>query len=635
VSRRAAGRREVGIAARLCDPPPTEAVGNAQARRSAYGLSVGRRQLLLACCLVVAAVLLRVDGISQPSLSARELHNALLAREYYLGAGNGLPAWKTHVLTELRRSVQPVEPPVLDHVAAWSFRLTGGENLWFPRLISALFWVLGGVFLCLIGLRLTSQEGVLVALALYLFWPYGVVMSRIYMPDPALVSLLLGAALAVIRYWERPGRGRLAAAASAAGIATAVKPGVAFPFLVSLFVALAVCERALRSTLVSGRLLLFAAVAAAPSAAYYVYGTYVRHFLESEGAAGERLQPQLLTHAGFWKGWWARLAEVLVFPQHQRALTLLPLAAALAGLALARKRRARAILAGLGLGYLVYAVAFAAYTASHPYYALPLLPILALAIGTLVGSLLERSGFTQTAVLNATAAILVLVVAAGAYKSRPAAPDRQAIADYRRIGALTRHTTQAVIVDERLRSSAMYWGWVVGHYWYPPTPGQDLPSAGYPFPPWIDPVRAEYLIVVGAGELRGERRLEVFTRNLPVIARNDRFAVFDLRGGRAVDAAEPAVEVEQALRGRIGAARLRPALRDVVRDARRSREFVAERPRFDAPADAAEGGDSERSTRADRWFAARAGKGHQPLVSEEPVTSWSDPSRRDKSLQEG
>jgi hypothetical protein len=131
----------------------------------------------------------------------------------------------------------------------------------------------------------------------------------------------------------------------------------------------------------------------------------------------------------------------------------------------------------------------------------------------------------------------VLIAAVGTYKSRPAVPDRAAIADYRRIGALTGHTTRAVIVDERLRAPAMYWGWIVGHYWYPPTPAQDLPATGNPFPSRIDAPQATYVIVVGPGELRTERRLRSLTRDLPVVASTGRYVVFDARGGRLPRAA--------------------------------------------------------------------------------------------------
>jgi 4-amino-4-deoxy-L-arabinose transferase-like glycosyltransferase len=396
--------------------------------------------------------------------------------------------------------------------------------------------VLASVFLYLIASRITRREGALVAAALYLFWPYGVLMSRFYMPDPAMVAFLLAGALAVIRYWEQPSGRRFVVAAGVAAAATFIKPGVALVFLAALFAVLAFSQRARARTIVS-RLLLFIAVAAAPTAGYFVYGSYIRHFLEAEGDAGKRIQPHLLTTGWFWRGWWEMISIVLPFPQTQRELALIPLAAALAGLIVTGRKPARAIIAGLALGYVVYALAFAAYTASHPYYALPLIPILAIAIGAFVGYLLERLGGPAPRPLQVAAALIVLIAAVGAYKSRPSGPDRTAIADYRRIGALTGHTTDAIILDERLRAPAMYWGWIVGHYWYPPTPAQDLPASGDPFPAWIDAARATYVIVVGPGELRTERRLQSLTRGLPLVASTGRYAVFDARGGRLARAA--------------------------------------------------------------------------------------------------
>ena len=425
-------------------------------------LLVGRRHLLLAACLLAGALLVRLDGIARPSVSTREMHNALLAREYYFGTGAGLPLWKQRVLAELRQSVQPVEPPVLDHFAALEYRIIGGEHLWAPRLISALLWVLGGVFLYRIALRVTSGAGALVAVALYLYWPYGVVMSRLYFPDPMMIALVLAGALTIIRYWELESRGRLAAASGVAALATAVKPGIALVFLVALFAAIAASRGSLRDALLRGRLPLFVAVAAAPTLAYYVYGSYVRHFLASEGNAGGRLQPHLVTSAHFWRGWWAQLSTVLVFPQHQRVVAVIPLVAAVAGLIVIRSVRGRAIVGGLAIGYVAYAFAFAGFTADNAYYALPLIPVLALAIGALVGFAIERSTARARDSFVVVVATVLAIVAVGSYKSLPAAGNPSAIADYRRIGQLTRHTTRAIIVDERLRAPAMYWGWIVG-----------------------------------------------------------------------------------------------------------------------------------------------------------------------------
>jgi hypothetical protein len=230
---------------------------------------------------------------------------------------------------------------------------------------------------------------------------------------------------------------------------------------------------------------------------------------------------------------------VLPFPQRQAYLALVPLAAGLAGVLVARVGLPRATLVGLGLGYVAFAFTFTAHVASHPYYSLPLIPILALSIGTFAGFLvewLERRRAARVIVL----ASFALAACVAAYKAHVVvttpAPAQQ-IAEYQRIGKVTRHTTRALYVDLRLRSPISYWGWMVGHYWYPPTPSQDLPLSGDPFPAWVDPADVSFL-VVDLAELSTEPRLR-FTRDLPLVERTSHFAIFDVRGGRAVEAERP------------------------------------------------------------------------------------------------
>src|SRR5712691_1119083 len=157
--------------------------------------------LILIGCLLVSALALRVDGITRPSVAARELYGALLSRQYYYGDGSGLTPAKQEVVRRLGTVFNPIEPPVLNLVSAAGFHLFGGESLWLPRLLSSLMWVVGGIFLYLIATRITTRGGALVALTLYLFWPFGVWISRRGMPDALLVALLLAASLTVIRYW--------------------------------------------------------------------------------------------------------------------------------------------------------------------------------------------------------------------------------------------------------------------------------------------------------------------------------------------------------------------------------------------------------------------------------------------------
>jgi 4-amino-4-deoxy-L-arabinose transferase-like glycosyltransferase len=497
-----------------------------RSRASGAGILIG--------VLLITAFVIRLDGITTPSVESRELHNALIARQLFYGDGAGLPAWKQQVLRELGEVVRPIEPPVLDLVAAAGFRLAGGEELWIPRLVSLALWILGGVFLYLIARRLATGPGALVALALYLFWPFGAFISRLYMPDSMMIALLLAGALAVIRYWERPSFGRLLAAGIVSGAATAAKPGVAIIFLLALFIALALSRRAFVETVARARLPLFAVLAILPTGLYYIYGAYLRDFLsgQSEG----RLDPSLVATAWFWRGWWEMISIVLPFPQRQAYLALVPLAAGLAGVLVARGGLPRATLVGLGVGYVAYAFTFTSHVPSHHYYSLPLIPILALSIGTLAGFLVERLD-RRPAARAALLAFLALTVGVAAFKAHAVVtppPPTHEIAEYQRIGKITRHTTRALYVDVRLRSPISYWGWMVGRYWYSPTPSQDLPLSGDPFPSWVNPAAVSFL-VVDLAELSTEPRLRAFTRDLPVVARTSDYAIFDVRGGRAIE----------------------------------------------------------------------------------------------------
>jgi hypothetical protein len=62
------------------------------------------------------------------------------------------------------------------------------------------------------------------------------------------------------------------------------------------------------------------------------------------------MQLDLFTTRWFWSGWWEMLSTVLPFPQHQRALALVPLAPAIAGFAAGGRKPPRPILVGLAVG---------------------------------------------------------------------------------------------------------------------------------------------------------------------------------------------------------------------------------------------------------------------------------------------
>ena len=493
--------------------------GTPRARHGHGGLGSGV-YLLLAVLLLGSALALRLAGIDQPSIEQRETQSALLARRWSVDR-ESLSEPERRVIAVVDEEIRPIEPPILDAIAATAFRVSGDESFWFPRLVSACFWIAGGVFLLLVARRLTTAGGALVALALYLVWPYAVWHSRLFMPDSLLVCSLLAASWTVMRYWERPSTRRLTAAAGASSFATLVKPGVAFLFLLALFASLALSHGELRRSL-RGPLPLFAVAAALAAALYGVWGLYLTDVIW-EGADDSRFETGLLLERTFWSGWWDVVSYLLRFPQPQEGLALLAIALGLAGIAVAPRGTPRATLVGLAAGYVLFALAFANYTSTHPYYSLPLIPILALSIGVLAGRVLEA--VRDRRVLRAALiAVVVAVVAAGVQKSYSTLtpePPEDRIAAYRQIGELTHHTTRSIIVDRQLGTPAMYWGWIVTKAW-------EIDYAQEP-PPWIEADKADYLIVVDTDALERHDGLRSFARGRPVVARTDAFVVFDLR----------------------------------------------------------------------------------------------------------
>ena len=229
------------------------------------------------------------------------------------------------------------------------------------------------------------------------------------------------------------------------------------------------------------------------------------------------------------------ISSALPFPEQQRALAFVPLAAGVAGIVVARRGIVRAVLVGLSLGYVVFGLVFTLHISTHSYYSLPLVAILSLGIATLAGFLLDRSSAVVRVVLVGVFAVALGGVVYKDSRVLVGENPRQAIADYRRIGELTHHTTRALVIDQYLISPICYWGWMVGRYWYEPSPAVDLGPASDRSRLRVPAGegRFDYLVVMQVRELLSEPRLRQFTISLPVVARTPRYAIFDLRGRRA------------------------------------------------------------------------------------------------------
>jgi 4-amino-4-deoxy-L-arabinose transferase-like glycosyltransferase len=154
--------------------------------------------LLALGILSAAGFCLRLYRIGEPLFDfspVRQYHSALLARGFY--------EW---LLTGNLETLPPdgvIEPPILELLASLTYAIIGGEHLWIPRLMSAVFWTVGGVFLYLVARKMVSPTASLFAVAFYLLDPAVVLPSRAFMPDPLMIMLLVMSVYSVVGYHEQ------------------------------------------------------------------------------------------------------------------------------------------------------------------------------------------------------------------------------------------------------------------------------------------------------------------------------------------------------------------------------------------------------------------------------------------------
>ena len=237
--------------------------------------------------LFVTAFCLRLYGIEKPPMDLnpmRQYHGAILAR--------GLYEW---LLTGNLTTLPPdgiIEPPILELMSSFAYFLLGAEHLWIPRIFSALFWTVGGVFLYLTARKIVSSGAAVFAVCFYLFNPFSLLASRAIMPDPLMVMVLIIGIYTIVRYHEQPSARTLLVAALASSVAVFVKPGFCLFQLFGAFVSLSVYRRGIRRTVLGSDLLLFAVLTIAPTGLYYLYATFVAGYFQ--GQVERKIVPELV-----------------------------------------------------------------------------------------------------------------------------------------------------------------------------------------------------------------------------------------------------------------------------------------------------------------------------------------------------
>jgi 4-amino-4-deoxy-L-arabinose transferase-like glycosyltransferase len=371
---------------------------------------IWQRLAVLALLLVGLAV--RWMDLTDPPLDihpTRQLHSALMARGMYYATVTDAPAWQVELAIEQGKREAVIEPPVMETLTAWLYRLAGGEKVWLARLLSSFFWVIAGLAVFGLAARMTGTAGGLTALGFYLLQTYGVLASRTFQPDPLMVALIAAALWAFYAWLESPGWRRAAAAGLFCGTAIFIKNVSVFFLAVPIIFLLA--RKDIKNLLRNGQVWLIGVLSMLPFGIYTLYGTFVAKFLGQQFSF--RFFPNLWLEAANYSRWIDKINSTVGIP----ALIL-----GLVGVLLLPAGKPRKLAIGLWLGYLIYGMTFAYHIGTHDYYQLPLVLIIALSLaplGSLIGKAFnEMAGGMKSRL--AQAAVLLVVVGLAVWPARNA-----------------------------------------------------------------------------------------------------------------------------------------------------------------------------------------------------------------------
>lgn len=162
-------------------------------------------EIIFLVLLFLLAFGVRLPKINQPLAdwhSFRQADTSAVAR-HYVNYGYDLLIPRYDDLSSIQSGIDNlegyrfVEFPFYNFMHAITYDLFSFLNFELlnfegtGRLVSILFWLIGGIYLYLLVKKLTNIKTAFISLFFYLFLPFGIFYSRTILPEPTMVGLIL------------------------------------------------------------------------------------------------------------------------------------------------------------------------------------------------------------------------------------------------------------------------------------------------------------------------------------------------------------------------------------------------------------------------------------------------------------
>ncbi|MBN2115876.1 MAG: glycosyltransferase family 39 protein [Anaerolineales bacterium] len=485
-----------------------------------------------------AALAIRLYDLTDLPLDfhpTRQLVSIIKARGlYYRTKPANIPRWQLESGIRFEKLKADVEPVVFERLVAFTYRFTG-EQLWVARVYSSLFWLVGGIFLFLLAREFVSFEGALLSTAYYLIFPYAIIGSRSFQPDPLMVMLVLSFWWMFARYLtpdpspKRRGETWLNAllAGLLGGLAIFIKFSAVF-FVIGGALGLALSRFHLRDLLRNVQVWVMALLGALPASVYLVYGIFVRGDLASQFKG--RFVPALLLDPFNYLQWEVKAAM---------AAGGIFIMLGLLGFFLIKDRHMRIFLYGLWGSYILYGLFFNYHIATHDYYHLPFIPIVGLSLAPLGEWFCAH--LTEANLQRWARSAVYLILIYGLFSVLWDVRNQMKAVDYRpeaamwvEIGGQFDDEARVIALTQDYGSRLQYWGWRRFSTW--PYGGDaayaNIRRGVFTFEDLFNRYSSKmsYFLVTDFDEFNRQSQLkERLFSSYPVYLEGDGYLIFDLK----------------------------------------------------------------------------------------------------------
>ncbi len=473
--------------------------------------------------------LIDLDDLPLDFATTRQLHSFIMTRGLYYemdtAETRSVPEDTRQFAIITGRSEPQIEPPVMEYLVAIIYSIIGKESMLVARLLSISFWIIGGIPLFLLARKMTSINGAFIALALYLFNPFGTIASRSFQPDPLMVMLIIWALYFQLKWLDDDKLTSAIFAGVFTGLAVLIKtPAV---FFVGISMIGVVLLKGFKRSLRDWRVYLVAAISLLPAIIYTSLSATVGG---NAGAIfGARWVPALFSNPKWYLNWLMLARFVVGF---------YPIIISLLGFFLIKEKKYQVLYFCMWLGYLLYGFMFAYHIYTHDYYHLPLIPIIALGFGVVGGEIFARLesrslgwGFKALVLL-----LFLFSVGLGVMKSRGemiGASYRHEAKYWQELGAKIGQGKSVVALTHDYGYRINYWGFIQPTLW--PTQGdltvKELIGSTDPEFETLFKMRTEgkdYFLVTLLGDFESQSNLSKYLFDHYPYEQGDGYYLFDL-----------------------------------------------------------------------------------------------------------